>query len=425
MDNFKEIPMTNRIALLMSLFLALTARTVIGAVVFRGIVPAVFFAVLYICIVISLINSFDYGNGHLYAPKHFFLIFLLFLVVLVSMSKVGQYRNLLYYGIAFTMPFVLKVQLKSERFVSRIFVGFGFFLLVGSILNYFFPAIYTFGILPLFTDATQKDLLWQASYGTAYPGFTSQVGYTAFFLSIGIGSLFAFRKHLYKKTFAPIFIALLFGMFLTGKRGPFIFLFTTIAWIYYLESENRQKITRILKIIGVFIISYLLLYILATYTENPGINRIFNAIQTIVISRDIEDVGREQLRDQAWIYFLNNPVTGIGWGNFKNLFAARGTHVHNIYLQLLCESGIVGFLCFAFFFGKCLINTLKKMNSSPKDSFEYCWLSFSLFIQVYFLLYGISGNPLYDTEETIIYFFAVGISFLPMIEASEESNQIV
>ena len=48
------------------------------------------------------------------------------------------------------------------------------------------------------------------------------------------------------------------------------------------------------------------------------------------------------------------------------------------------------------------------------NSLESGWIKFSLFIQLYFLLYGITGNPLYDIEETIIYFFAIGISYIPI-----------
>ena len=51
---------------------------------------------------------------------------------------------------------------------------------------------------------------------------------------------------------------------------------------------------------------------------------------------------------------------------------------------------------------------------------ENGWARFSLFIQIYFLLYGITGNPLYDIEETIIYFFAIGISYIPLFSFSEE-----
>ena len=114
------------------------------------------------------------------------------------------------------------------------------------------------------------------------------------------------------------------------------------------------------------------------------------------------------------LYFEQSPVFGIGWNNFMKMFTLRNTHCHNIYYQLLCETGIVGFSVFIFFFVTRIIGTIKKLNLSIyMEMKEAPWLKLSLFIQVFFLLYGFSGNPLYDIEETILYFFAVGISFLP------------
>lgn len=52
------------------------------------------------------------------------------------------------------------------------------------------------------------------------------------------------------------------------------------------------------------------------------------------------------------------------------------------------------------------------MNEVP--IIENGWMKFSFFIQLYFLLYGITGNPLYDIEETILYFFAVGVSLIQL-----------
>lgn len=53
--------------------------------------------------------------------------------------------------------------------------------------------------------------------------------------------------------------------------------------------------------------------------------------------------------------FVHSPITGIGWGNFPTFYgsyvniswiAAGIYNVHNIYLQLLSETGILGFVAF-------------------------------------------------------------------------------
>ena len=144
--------------------------------------------------------------------------------------------------------------------------------------------------------------------------------------------------------------------------------------------------------------------------------RIFNSIQDFVVTKSINDEGRDQLWNQAIDYFLQNPLTGIGWNNYKKIFTLRETHVHNIYLQLLCETGIIGFLSFIVFFVRSLIISFKNLKVSRNNSIEFSWILFSLYVQIYFLLYGLSGNPLYDVEEMILYFFAVGVGNQPSVD---------
>jgi len=62
----------------------------------------------------------------------------------------------------------------------------------------------------------------------------------------------------------------------------------------------------------------------------------------------------------AWRYFMHSPILGVGWGNFAGLYGSDLSafsdwiplgvfEVHNIYLQLLAETGIVGLVAFFYF----------------------------------------------------------------------------
>jgi len=57
----------------------------------------------------------------------------------------------------------------------------------------------------------------------------------------------------------------------------------------------------------------------------------------------------------AWDLFTHSPVIGAGWGNFTGvyglddpLFEPGKVGAHNIYLQLLSETGLVGFVTFLY-----------------------------------------------------------------------------
>ncbi len=424
MTNKLENPIINKIAVFLALFYAFSTRSILGPIVFRGILLWIYYGVLYLSLGVCLVNAFRRDGGHLYAPKFFFTVLLLVLVITFGLYRTGDLSSLLYYGIAALLPFAIKPKIKQSKTIGVVFVIIGVVLFIGCLINYLFPTAYRLVIYPLFSESTQSSLNWQAGFGTFFPGFTSQVGYTSFFLSMAFGALYCFRKSVYSRWFVPIAIILVFGMLLTGKRGPILFLLTSLLLIYFYEGRGRDRFIRVFQIALIIIAAYFALYLLATFTDNPSIGRIFDSVQEWVFTRDIEDAGRDQLRNQAWSYFNDHVLFGIGWANFKNLFVLRSTHVHNIYVQLLCETGIVGFVIFVVFFVNNNVRTLRKIKLSEQDSYEYSWLMLSLFMQIYFLLYGISGNPLYDVEETILYFFAVGISFLPMVSEFTQENDV-
>lgn len=404
----------NKLAVFLTLFYAFSTRTILGPFIFRGPIPLLFYGVLYITLGISFIKSFTIDKPHVYAPHGFILMTIVFCTIIISLIHAGDIQSLLYYGIALLIPFSLRPEIKEDNKYIVAFVIIGIILFIGCLINFLSPSVYNAYILPLFTSSDQNSLEWQASFGTSYPGFTSQVGYTSFFLSTAIGGLFCFRKNTFGHLFIPLELILMFGMLLTGKRGPFVYLIIALLIIYFFESHGRDRFIRVFQIIGIVLFIYLVMFLLAKYTGNASIERIFDSLQTFVTTHDVEDAGREQLRNKAMEYFYTNPIFGIGWGNFRRMYTLRSTHVHCIYIQLLCETGIIGFLVFCLFFAANLFGTISKLKNC-RDAMEKSWLMFSIFMQIYFLLYGITGNPLYDVEETILYFFSIGIGFLPVL----------
>ncbi len=72
----------------------------------------------------------------------------------------------------------------------------------------------------------------------------------------------------------------------------------------------------------------------------------------------IDAVGRLLMWGLAWNFFIHSPIFGIGWGNFRMLYGSELHYswltpdildVHNVYLQLLAETGIFGFVTFFSF----------------------------------------------------------------------------
>src|SRR5699024_230081 len=91
-----------------------------------------------------------------------------------------------------------------------------------------------------------------------------------------------------------------------------------------------------------------------------------------------------------------------------------GSHPHNIYIQLLTELGLIGFILFVIPLIYALIKTAKLLISANKhtisNSYWKIGLQVSLFIQLFFILYGFTGNLLTDHMYILIYVFAVSIT---------------
>lgn len=415
------------VAVFMTLLYAFTTRSILAKFLFQNQIELlVFYGVTYVCLIASIIGAFSYDGVHLYAPKGFFSILTLFIVILFGLVVARNNDSLLYYGLALLMPFAVFDEIKKTSFYAKFFVVMAVFFTVGCVVNFIVPSTFKTIFFPLYSTSAQQSLLEVeriSGTSTYFAGFTSQVGYTSFFISLGIGAVFCFKDTIYKKSWPFLMTIMFSGLLLTGKRAPSVFLLVALLSIYFFSGYGKDQIMRFVKIIGILIAAVILLGVIANVTKIDGIIRIYDAVYEFLTAGLVDDSGRNQLHEQALQFFKENPVFGIGWTNFRVMYSFRSTHVHCIYLQLLCETGLVGFGIFVTFFATRLMNTLTLVRKTrlTGDMQEGSWIKFSFFIQLYFLLYGITGNPLYDIEEAIIYFFAIGISYLPLLSNDNDT----
>jgi len=156
-------------------------------------------------------------------------------------------------------------------------------------------------------------------------------------------------------------------------------------------------------LVGMIVVGYLIfLYVpaLAVFIQRFG-----DAAE----SGDVT-LGRTAFWTLAIEEFKKHPIFGIGWGEFQKI-NPRGWHAHNIYVQILCETGIVGFSLYLIWFLYFLVTTTSIFLKERKRIIVVSeknekWIITSFCIQAFFLLYGITGNPIYDKEMFIPYFVA-------------------
>ena len=106
-------------------------------------------------------------------------------------------------------------------------------------------------------------------------------------------------------------------------------------------------------------------------------------------------------------FFNNKPLTGNGLSSTL-LLIPDFTNGHNIYVQILCETGLIGFIILIPFFIKSLFLTVKQLKLSTTNNSKYIYSS-CLCIQMLFLMWGFTGNPLYDVYPLFVYMISVAI----------------
>jgi O-antigen ligase len=81
----------------------------------------------------------------------------------------------------------------------------------------------------------------------------------------------------------------------------------------------------------------------------------FSRMASITDAKKDDTGSREERRvllEQGWTVFLENPLTGIGAGQFRNYWhrglPKKWHEVHDVWLQVAAELGIFGVIAFAF-----------------------------------------------------------------------------
>ena len=144
--------------------------------------------------------------------------------------------------------------------------------------------------------------------------------------------------------------------------------------------------------------------------------------------------GRVYLWERAFEMFQNKPLLGYGYGSFNSYASYYGiiltstrewiSQAHNIYIQLLGEMGIIGAFVF-FVMASCGARNFIKVYrmKSWLDRYDYALLFLGGNIQIVTLLYGLSGNCIYYSNQIMVYFWGLALMvFLRKKYSTSPSN---
>lgn len=359
----------------------------------------------------------------------------IFWMVFLCLLLISAFRNLdgynlqdsLIYSLLIAFIILIKTDIINYNFALKLIKYFSVFYAVFTIFQFILPDLYFTYILTLFPLDRQEQII-SLFNNNKYTGFTNQTAHNAGYLISGIALLIISQetsKGKQKVFDVIVFGILIYGLLLTGKRGHIIFTIIALILTSIASSYNKKQALNRMKIIVLTLISITSIGIIIYYfNSDSSIGRTFfslyETVENMINGKDFSS-GRFVLFKRSWELFLEKPIWGIGWRQFRlqslNLISSKVTyHPHNMYLQLLSEMGILGFIFFMIPLLITYVYTFKLMrdiSKSSKSDFNFLNIAvkFSFFTQTFFILYGLTGNVLNDYNFLGVYVLAHSITW--------------
>lgn len=306
-------------------------------------------------------------------------------------------------------------------FLFIVFTGFSFF----GILEYLFGK----WSLMVITESYTGKLFF--GLNTAHNATGSVYAIVCIFILV----FFLKEKRIsFKLLYSLILIVNLAALFITKSRGSYIGFIIGAIFVLWLHYRSIGKFFGAIGTLTALLIS--LVYLTGIYKR---ILQMFD-ITSIPISF------RFELWEKAWYLFSQSPIFGIGFGRFNDIFSIErnefiisrlkgypgifayygdqifyydASHAHNSYLQLLTETGLIGFILVMVFWILCFVKILKAYLSSDNNSYKKVYLSSAMAIIVLLVL-SLTENYLSATTIMIpmamLTSLAIGLSWQEYIK---------
>ena len=314
-----------------------------------------------ICCIIFLINS--YKNKLIKYYKIFFVkFFIVFNLILICSSVISDYplfsikSSLFYFRFGLFALSVWYLIDTNKNFIKFFFISILITFVILTLDGYF-QYIFNKDLIGLIPHKDFHSVRISSFFGSELILGSYMSRLFPLFFGLFVFYFYNKKKNLYFFLFYFLFLLIYFLVFLTGERTAFFIINFLIIYILFFINCFKK--------ITIFFFSFLLLIFAFILYLKPDVgNRVIKYTfsqfkkQKEVILFSSMHTGHYKTGIKM---FLDNKIFGIGPNNFRKMcnekkyitkayadsgdiqLSACATHPHNIYVQLLAETGILGF----------------------------------------------------------------------------------
>ena len=342
-------------------------------------------------------------------------IFVLLLASLLLHNVQLQWRGPLFWPIVFFVSVMTVSCLFSSNTVASLQVLFrlvqlvGYFFILFTLLDserrIFYFLLMLLGIFSIvilvsgFNFLSSGDRLAHLSRFMVFPALAS--------------GLYVFlTKDPRYKWFTGLLIAIaVFGslsLIVTESRRVIMAL--AIGWVFFLAVSRTR--------VGALIFIVLLIVVALVYAPKQSLSRFQKTAVALELLQTGEELNEEETfdlftgRDKLWQLgldkFYESPVFGIGLGISKEavgLEYGKPLRLHNIYLEMLVETGVIGFFAFLIlllgFFS--LSIKLIRLHSKKNDFYYYLAATMLAITVIFFVTNYFGGASVFEKYEWVFY----------------------
>ena len=247
-------------------------------------------------------------------------------------------------------------------------------------------------------------LVWSRLGAKTFANVGGLVAYTLILIPGMFFSLWRLLSGNNTVLYGSVSLFLFISSLLTGERKamilPFLFIYIYCLFKYRNNAFKIIRVTILCVIIGAFVLMLVMRY---STTMAHRLNILIQTILTpgassseIGVSDNSLDI-RSSLRKHAIQCFYENPLFGVGIGQFRFYSASQGgadLYAHNNWLELLADVGIIGFLLFYMNYFVAFIKAYRVDNN------------IGYFISSFMII-----NLVYEYGQVTYYYHAFGLAF--------------